>query len=566
MISKFLCVTVFLLFFTILIHAEVDGEKDLKNIPLATIGLVADNHYDTFPAGEKAPWQPMNSWLQGQVQRTSTTTKRRYDIAKDKMLESVEVFNKISDPRPLTFAVNLGDLVNNDLMWNLKPILDAFNQIKAPKFSILGNHDLRGHNDRFGKNNRTQELWIMNKLGLKEWFYEIDYAPFMFIFLDSMVMEEPESNPKRRQQLKWLKEVALAKAKKLNRVVVLFGHISIGLTTSPFAPLLKEYPHIVGGFFGHHHKGGYMLQEGYFHTTIIQGQIETLTNAFAVLELFVDRMELTGFGRVPTRVMKFEKEETRELIASYFKKKDNNKDIFQNIVGKASSEEGYEPLIEGGKHQPAAEPEKVFPKNEVLQKPPPLNLNIPNYRKPLVAAAEPNLGETRFLKQVYKKWPRREKTLAPEDAVDLNSYKSETKGIKGESVWYQIAGSDVDPAHKGKILQQQQQQEKKNIPVISKNRNAKIEQEQQEKVKENEDSENTIKNKNIKKKKNQNIVEDNDDENPFSSSSSSEKQPSSNDDKMFYIIEAILVVAFLLVMILIVGTRLGGRKLREVKN
>ena len=57
-------------------------------------------------------------------------------------------------------------------------------------------------------------------------------------------------------------------------------------------------------FFGHHHKGGYMIQEGYFHTTIIQGQIETMTNAFAVLEVFKDRMELTGFGRVPTRVMK----------------------------------------------------------------------------------------------------------------------------------------------------------------------------------------------------------------------------------------------------------------------
>ena len=85
-----------------------------NNKPLVTIALVADNHYDTFPAGEKAPWQPMNKWLEEQVRRTTTQTKRRYDIAKDKMLEAVDVFNRIKDPG-VTFAVNLGDLVNNGL-------------------------------------------------------------------------------------------------------------------------------------------------------------------------------------------------------------------------------------------------------------------------------------------------------------------------------------------------------------------------------------------------------------------------------------------------------------------
>jgi len=90
-----------------------------------TIGLVADNHYDTFPAGEKAPCEPMPHWLREQQQRTTTSTKRRYDIAKDKMDEAIDVFNNHAG---MTLVVNLGDLVNNDLMWNLKPILDAFNR------------------------------------------------------------------------------------------------------------------------------------------------------------------------------------------------------------------------------------------------------------------------------------------------------------------------------------------------------------------------------------------------------------------------------------------------------
>lgn len=442
---------------------------------------------------------------------------------------------------------------------------------------------MRSHNDRFGRGNRTQESWLMSKMGLKEWFYEIDYAPFMFIFLDSMVMEEPASNPKRKQQLAWLKETLL-KAKELKRVVILFGHISIGLQTSPFAPILKEYPHIVGGFFGHHHKGGYTLQDGYFHTTIIQGQIETLTNAFAVLELFTDRMELTGFGRVPTRVMKFEKQETRELIAEYFLSSasassasvvtnNDQESLVKKLVGKVSKKHGYEELVIGGKHQPAASPEEVFPKSEILQLPPPLMLNIPGYRKPLIAAAEPNPGETRFLKKVYSKWPRRVKTLAPEPAVDLSSYHTlnggggkklgkkdssleNTNSNKG-GVWYVIGGKD-DPEHKGKIVVSNNQNHKLNM-----NQNTNNDDDEVAAKKQDEKSKNEVKGKTVieDEEENDNVaaqnkINDNNDKNKKHSSSQTSSSTSAleDNDRMFVMLETFLVVTSGLV-ILFLGCR-----------
>lgn len=430
--------------------------------PLVTVGLVADNHYDTYPAGEKAPWEPMDHWLRGQVQRTSTTTKRRYDVARDKMLETVEVFNAMGDD--LTFAVNLGDLVNNDLMWNLRPILDAFNQLRRPHFNLLGNHDLRAHNDRFGKLNKTQEAWLKSKLGLArrdakvsdaslsssashsgarrngddddddgEWYYRILYGPFVFIFLDSMVVE-PETNdpPARQRFIAWLK-ATLQRALDRGRAVIVFGHISVGFKTNVhLGPILSSFPNIVGAFFGHEHRGGYLKQND-VHTVIIQGQIETLVNAFAVLDVFCDRMELTGFGRVPSRVMPFTNIATVAKIKSWVEGRAgfvNRGDLAttaaaavgntRHAVGQSTVETGpfFDDIASQG-HQP--KPPALLWKDEVLQPHPPLLLFLPNYRKPVLFPTDPNPGDTQF-SAWYKLWPKRHRSPAPEAPVNLVEY------------------------------------------------------------------------------------------------------------------------------------------------
>jgi hypothetical protein len=404
----------------LLAAAVAAAAVDRRVTPFFSIGLVADNHYDTFPAGEKAPWQPMDHWYREQAKRTTTTTKRRYDLAKDKMLETADVFNRVGGA--MAFAVNLGDLINNDVMWNLRPILDAFNTIAAPHFSIVGNHDLRAHNDRFGKNNKTQQEWVKKKLGLvKDWFYSFSYPPFHFVFIDSMVMEET-ADPRRRQQMAWL-EGDLQRAADAGLVVILFGHVPLGLATNALGPIIKKHAHVVGGFFGHFHKGGYVKQD-HFHTVTLNGQIDTLQNAFSVLELFDDRMELTGFGRCFTKILPFTNAATVRLLRK-----------FAGAPGRDLRGVPGQPL-------PAAElwKDPATGRDEALQALPPLMLKIPGYRKPLLAVSEPSGGaNTRFVAEVYRKWPRRVLTRAPEEATDLSS-------ASGGKTWYN--GERPGPANR----------------------------------------------------------------------------------------------------------------------
>lgn len=391
------------------------------NVKFLTIGLVADSHYDTFPAGEKAPWEPLPHWFQEQIRRTTNSNKRRYDIAKDKMDETVEVFNAVTD---MAFAVNLGDLVNNDLMWNLKPILDSFNRIRVPHYSLLGNHDLRAHNDRFGKVNKTQEMWLLSKLGLIQWHFSIRYPPFKFLFLDSMAMEPENKNMTRRKEhVEWLKrEIEDAKVQK--QVVIVFAHISIGIGTNALGPIIASYDHVAAIFCGHEHKGGYIKQKR-IHTVILHGQIETMVNAFAILDIFPDRMELTGFGRVPTRIMFFE-ESTKKLLGEY-----------KGPVGFDLESQGNLPLPGDGPFR-----------GEVLQKPPLLQLNIPAYRKPHLLATEPNPGDTQFLRHVYSKWPKRLRLPSCEDPVDLTSARKEGPRVilTSEPCAKHTAANDGEPS------------------------------------------------------------------------------------------------------------------------
>ncbi len=54
-------------------------------------------------------------------------------------------------------------------------------------------------------------------------------------------------------------------------------------------------------FCGHDHAGGYILRNG-IHYLTFRGMIETPDqNAFAIVTLAKDRIEVQGFGRGPSR-------------------------------------------------------------------------------------------------------------------------------------------------------------------------------------------------------------------------------------------------------------------------
>jgi len=339
------------------------------------------------------------------------------------MDEAVAFFNTRKD---LNFLINLGDIVNNDLMWNLKPILDSFNKAKAPHYHILGNHDRRAHNDRFGEKNVTQEKWLMEKLGLKKWHYSFVVPPFRFLCLDSMIMEL-KGDARRKRHMDWLEtELTLSVANKEH--VIIFGHIVIGLNTNVLGPILKRFTNIVAMFFGHHHKGGYTKQGSNVHTVIIQGQIETMTNAFALCEVYHNRIEMTGFGRVPTRVFPFSVEVTA-LIEEREKEH-------------LARPEGDRTYNLGKIHQPAP-PSVLWINGGGQGIMPPIKFPIQGFHKPTLEKALPNAGTTIF----YVEW----KTGAtPEEvrATELSARSTEIgSSVEAEEIVQPKAVTSLPTRH-----------------------------------------------------------------------------------------------------------------------
>lgn len=72
--------------------------------------------------------------------------------------------------------------------------------------------------------------------------------------------------------------------------------------------MIGSHSSVVCFMAGHDHNGGYHLDEdtGIHHVTF-EGVIETPpdSNAFGILSVFEDRMELEGSGRVANRVLVF---------------------------------------------------------------------------------------------------------------------------------------------------------------------------------------------------------------------------------------------------------------------
>ena len=56
---------------------------------------------------------------------------------------------------------------------------------------------------------------------------------------------------------------------------------------------------------GHNHAGHYLDSEG-LHYLTLDGMVETKdTNAFAIADLYSDRLEINGFGRQGSHILKF---------------------------------------------------------------------------------------------------------------------------------------------------------------------------------------------------------------------------------------------------------------------
>jgi hypothetical protein len=59
---------------------------------------------------------------------------------------------------------------------------------------------------------------------------------------------------------------------------------------------------VVAYFSGHEHRGGYAEQGG-VHFVTLRGVVEGHDSAYAMVEVYADRLEMKGFGREPSRTL-----------------------------------------------------------------------------------------------------------------------------------------------------------------------------------------------------------------------------------------------------------------------
>ncbi|WP_210367336.1 metallophosphoesterase [Bacillus sp. REN3] len=247
---------------------------------------------------------------------------RFYRNSIDKLMEASQTFNE----QDVDFTVQTGDLIDRNVS-SFSTILPYFNTIEGPKYHLLGNHDFPVTTDQ-----------VVDILGMPNQYYDFKYKNWRFIALDpndlslyansagsekfqqaqKMYTSLKEKNAINAQtwnggvseeQLKWLHGV-LEKAAKSQEKVVVFSHMPVYpanehnvWNSEAVMAELEAAGNVVAYINGHNHAGNYEYKNG-IHYLNLKGMVETAdTNAYSILKVYKDRLEVDGFGRETDRTL-----------------------------------------------------------------------------------------------------------------------------------------------------------------------------------------------------------------------------------------------------------------------
>ncbi|MBC8181287.1 metallophosphoesterase [candidate division KSB1 bacterium] len=250
---------------------------------------------------------------------------RFYRSSVKKLEECVQVFNS----KDLEFVIQLGDLIEKDFA-SYDTIMPILEKIKHTKYHVLGNHE-------FTIRSRYYDS-LMDRIGLEKRYYDFKINSWRFIVLDgndisihstkhgseerkeveelfNTLVKKKTQNMQRwngsigEQQLEWLQN-KLEKSCHDKEKVIIFCHFPVLprewhslWNDEEVYKTIEAYDCVVAYISGHNHWGNYVLRNN-IHYLTIKGMVETAdTNAFAVVEVYPDSLNVIGYGREPGRTL-----------------------------------------------------------------------------------------------------------------------------------------------------------------------------------------------------------------------------------------------------------------------
>ena len=284
--------------------AMASGGNAADNKPLLSFGLIADCQYaDVASSGT-----------------------RLYRQSAKKLEDAVNELNR----HELKFSLHLGDFIDRDFhsFSELKPIT---NRLKSKLHHTLGNHDFEVEESLRSR--------VPAALGLATTYYALRHEGFRFLILDTTEVstyryrgdDDATANAHRElralatagksyaqpwnsrisdTQVLWLTE-QLQDATDAGESVLAFGHHPIlpeeahcSWNCGMLHKLLSRFPCCKAYLNGHRHSGGYESRDG-MHYLTLHGMLDTGENSFSWARLYRSHIQITGYGRQPSRTIRF---------------------------------------------------------------------------------------------------------------------------------------------------------------------------------------------------------------------------------------------------------------------
>jgi manganese-dependent ADP-ribose/CDP-alcohol diphosphatase len=244
---------------------------------------------------------------------------RYYRMSPGKLEEAVRVFNR----ERVAFVLHLGDFINDNLH-SFDTLLRITGKLETPLFFIPGNHEF---GVQTGDKEKVLPLMGLSRRGYQSfsrdgWRFILVDGSETGIFRYEKGSREYEKNRRLMEKLKtggatnvfewnggishkqykWI-EKNLREAGNKGERVILFCHFPLMPGKAPElllnAPsvktLIEKFPGVFAWLNGHVHVTQYVDENGINYVSF-RGMVEKDANAFCIVSVYNDRLEIKGYG------------------------------------------------------------------------------------------------------------------------------------------------------------------------------------------------------------------------------------------------------------------------------